>query len=261
MYQALPKWAAIFLANTIARLRQKKIRFSAQVPGSSQGLFSCAEGDLTHYFADLPRGLIFYSNGVQWRSEMLAGQYFLDQIETRQDQWMIDVGANYGDLGRFALSRSLKYLPIEPGIPESFSLMANFPDLEVIEEAVGAREEDVEFYVSSGLGDSSLIQPKVGDVSVRTLRTRTLDSIVETFIPEDQMDLIVKIEAEGAEPEVLQGAERTVSRAKYVAIEGGRERQGENTLSFCANFLSERGFIMLFVNPPSRPGVALFSRP
>ena len=63
---------------------------------------------------------------------------------------------------------------------------------------------------------------------------------------------LLKIEAEGAEPEVLKGSERVLHNIEFIAIDGGPER-GENeyqTLSDCVNFLLERNFIMIDIYFP-----------
>ena len=55
---------------------------------------------------------------------------------------------------------------------------------------------------------------------------------------------LVKLEAEGAEPEVLLGMEKTLSRIEFIAVDVGAERglSKENTLIDVLDILMPRGF-------------------
>ena len=53
---------------------------------------------------------------------------------------------------------------------------------------------------------------------------------------------LLKIEAEGFEPEVLAGASEAISRTEYIAIDAGPERGGENTVAQTLNLLSDAQF-------------------
>ena len=58
---------------------------------------------------------------------------------------------------------------------------------------------------------------------------------------------LLKIEAEGAEPEILMGIKNNLSKINYIAIDVSAER-GENnsfTITECVNFLSKNNFKFL----------------
>ena len=62
---------------------------------------------------------------------------------------------------------------------------------------------------------------------------------------------LVKVEAEGYEPEVLGGIDLDVVKVKYFAIDCGPERPPSNssTLVECINYLLERGYKLVNYNP------------
>jgi hypothetical protein len=68
-----------------------------------------------------------------------------------------------------------------------------------------------------------------------------LDSILNSEIK------LLKLEAEGAEPEVIIGCEGILSKIGYIAADLGPERGLErvNTLPFVVNFLLSRNFEIL----------------
>lgn len=60
------------------------------------------------------------------------------------------------------------------------------------------------------------------------VRTVHLDDFL-TNIGVSELDLL-KVEAEGFEPEVLQGAERILHKIRFVSVDCGPERMGIPTL-------------------------------
>lgn len=71
---------------------------------------------------------------------------------------------------------------------------------------------------------------------------------------------LLKLEAEGSEPEILMGAEEYISIIKYIAVDGGPERgvYKEETLSKVINFLLSHNFELLCTDLNSKMGRALF---
>ena len=58
---------------------------------------------------------------------------------------------------------------------------------------------------------------------------------------------LLKIEAEGAEPEVLRGAEKTIKNCNYISVDAGPERgmEQKTTVKEVSQFLLNRNFILL----------------
>ena len=64
---------------------------------------------------------------------------------------------------------------------------------------------------------------------------------------------MLKLEAEGWEPEILDGAKEFINICDYVAIDGGLERgeTAEATFPAINNFLMNNGFEMIDIQGPS----------
>jgi hypothetical protein len=110
--------------------------------------------------------------------------------------------------------------------------------------------------------DSSIIQPAADYSEIREIQMKRLDDVLldEPSFHELPIIHLLKVEAEGFEPEVLQGAQRTLERTKYVVVDGGPERstEAETTVEYAINFLLKRNFVILKLAIRGRPGVAIF---
>ena len=95
-----------------------------------------------------------------------------------------------------------------------------------------------DFYVKSNSTDSSLIEPAGGYTNKINVKTITLDQ----FCADNNVEKIklFKLEAEGSEPEILNGSRKAIKKIEYVALDGGAERgkNKETTIEYCTNFLS-----------------------
>jgi FkbM family methyltransferase len=140
----------------------------------------------------------------------------------RQGDVCYDIGAHRGFFsGVFALAGASRVIAFEP-FPDNCAqlqrLFANNPHLPLTFEqtAVGRDDGIVEFNVmpdsSMGKLASSSFQPDVESAAVLKVSVRSLDSLIsEGKYPAPQ---IIKIDVEGAEVDVLQGAKNTLLKNK-----------------------------------------------
>ena len=49
----------------------------------------------------------------------------------------------------------------------------------------------------------------------------------------------------GAEPEVLEGLDKNISKVNYITIDAGFERNGKSTISECIHYLLSRNFELI----------------
>lgn len=119
------------------------------------------------------------------------------------------------------------------------------------------RNGNGEFYLASQTGDSSFIKPKTGAECIN-VSVCTLDRLTQE-VGFDRCKLL-KLEAEGFEPEILEGAEKFLMICDYIAVDGGPERGEAHliTLPAIANILIKSGFELIDINGPSYR--ALFAR-
>ena len=69
-----------------------------------------------------------------------------------------------------------------------------------------------------------------------TVQVKTLDEVAASVFPEGTI-AVLKIEAEGFEPEVLLGGAKTLARTELVTVDAGEERSGHSTAPACVNLL------------------------
>ena len=199
--------------------------------------------DGRHHVPSLRR-LPFYVRGLEFRAKRLASDYLLRHISFAPGDVVIDCGANVGDLllSLDATGVPMRYIAFEPGQAEFDCLqrnVAHFPShvVELHQQALGERNGTATFYANSDAADGSILQTAdtSGKFEVEIVR---LDSL-----PIDRVKLL-KLEAEGYEPEILEGAEGLLDRIEYIAADVGFERgvAQESTLPAVTNFLLERGF-------------------
>ena len=111
-------------------------------------------------------------------------------------------------------------------------------NVKIFELAISNSNSIKDFYKATQTADSSLIEPPSYDEIIK-VKNVTLDSQIGMF-PKN-IDL-VKIEAEGFEPEIIEGAFETLKRTKYVVVDVGPERYGAKTETEVSNLLSVLGF-------------------
>ena len=104
----------------------------------------------------------------------------------------------------------------------------------------------INFYASPMDADSSLIKPLTKSHQIE-VQVKTLNEYIQRR--NINGSILLKMDAEGAEPEVLRGILHSVSKFKWMAIDVGPENQGKDTILEVTSILSELGFqIMHFEN-------------
>ena len=180
-----------------------------------------------------------YQAGVENRAESLGGCYFLDHVDFKDGDVFFDCGANVGDMKIWFELRNLEveYVGFEPSPIEFECLKQNVSPSVVHNVGLWNQEGELTFYVSSQGADSSLIEPQDYDEKI----------ITRTFRLEDYVDRPIKclkLEAEGAEPEILEGLGDALGMVEYISADLGFERgvNAESTLVPVTNFLHSNGF-------------------
>jgi FkbM family methyltransferase len=238
----------------ICFVRRSKVRISFD-PTSS--LFYVQAADSRKIYLSHINRALNYQRGIDSRLNQLYTSYCLDLLEEITTGVVIDCGANIGELG-LALGPDVEYVAFEPD-PKAFSALSlNLPEgAKAICSALSNQNGYGTFYLASESADSSLISPQdrppTGELIVKL---ETLDS----YAKEKGLESVhlLKLEAEGFEPEVLTGGVETLKRTKYVALDAGPERNGENTITACFNILYSGGFQLVGAN--HRQSRFLFAR-
>lgn len=189
----------------------------------------------------------YYKDGVSVRLDKLAAEYGMTSGFFETPKVVFDVGANVGEIGMLVERSGGDYWAFEPD-PVAFSaLRRNIKSENIFNFALSDSDGTVDFFLKSDSADSSLIQPKRFTQKV-SIVSRTLDSMIgEVKVPE-RIDLF-KVEAEGAEPEVIRGATELLKRVHRCSVDAGAERQGQTTAPEVLHLLLSQGFRLVMKHP------------
>ena len=192
-------------------------------------------------FVSHQRRLGYYAKGVAHRVSNLAHEYQVSQLVLKSADRVIDVGAHSGEFGLWVEQSGAHYLGIEPDPVAFGALQRNFPNSRLLNIALGEKTGYQEFYLATSTGDSSF----ASSTSKRELKVQveTLDSVASDNFPVGRITLL-KVEAEGFEPEVFAGGIETLKRTDFVTVDAGEERSGLSTAPECLNLLFSLGFTL-----------------
>ena len=175
------------------------------------------------YYSYLHRNM-FFVNGIERRFNDLTTQYLTENIDFKKGGLVIDCGANIGEFS-LALSKKnpkLKFICFEPEEKEFSVLKKNLKKINahLYNSALSNKDGVMKFYSNNESGDSSLFETK--NSAQKAIKGLKLSSIFK----EQNIDhcLLLKLEAEGAEPEIIEGAESILNLIQYISVDCGPER-------------------------------------
>jgi len=224
LINAVPLPAYCSAVNLLARLRGRSYRVR---PFGEDGIhvaedFGSSDPKQIHICR---RGRHWrYKRGVMHGVDVLARQYGLNSLDIQPGGVFVDCGANVGELGIWAHQRGLAYIAFEPETLEARCCDLNNFDghPETRRKALWHEATVLQFHSKPDTADSSVFEIDAA-APPRLVEAVRLDAAI------DPMDFgtgtrIFKLEAEGAEPEVLAGAKGILSHFDYVAADCGYER-------------------------------------
>ena len=194
----------------------------------------------------------YYVNGIDFRlRNLVENEYLVKNINLSENSVVFDIGANIGEFGVFLRKKYkniFEYHAFEPSKHDYDACCINNKDGKNFINNIGLWNKPgyMKLYNKNISGDSSLIEiddyEYVSDIAVDTIDNySTLHNIKNIKI--------LKIEAEGGEPEILEGAIKTLPKIEYITADLGYERgyKNEQTLTDFANILMPKGFEMIDV--------------
>lgn len=235
----LPLSAYCRMVNLRNALRGKKHRVR---PFDANQILVAEDGDTEIHLCRRPRHNR-YKRGVIAGTATLARDYHLDTIPLKAGDVLIDCGANIGELGVWAAQSGLSYIAFEPEETEARCCDLNNyrGEPETRRQALWNTATTLTFYSLPASADSSVFDSGGGAVE-RKVSAVPLDEAVD--LSDIEGTVVFKVEAEGAEPEVLQGAKASLARINWIAIDCGFERGPEKAHTFVEtnNYLLDHGF-------------------
>jgi len=210
----------------------------------------------TEIFVSQPLRVSRYFIGIVERLERILLEYCVNDIQITGGSIVIDVGSNVGEFV-MALERRypkrFRYIRFEPAEEESVASQKNLQGINqvLIRKPLWFETTTLDFFELNESGDSSLIQPSLDARPVKMLTT-TLDESLKHLLGE-RIELL-KLEAEGAEPEVLMGATQLLPFISWIAADLGPERglDKKETFEACDKILMDAGFKLWATNSSGR---------
>jgi FkbM family methyltransferase len=179
-----------------------------------------------------------YRNGIKELGNKLAESYGIQEIKLVTNNIVVDVGANVGDFAMYLMKfQKIEYFGFEPSPHEFELLKLNLPDcFSVQNKIVSDSNSRTKFYVSTSKADSSIYRPSIVDkeLLIDSVRLDCLFSYIT----------LLKIDAEGAEFEVIKGAENILNNIRYIAVDLGFEKgiKHESPCPEVINYLLDKNF-------------------
>jgi FkbM family methyltransferase len=164
-------------------------------------------------------------------SEALRTTTILNDLNIK---YAIDVGANTGQFAESLFDFNFKgtVISFEP-VSSCYKVLKKrskkYPRLIVPDRcAIGNIDQSIEINVTDDTVFSSILKIKDSHSSVHsksrivkkeTVKMYRLDSIIDKYIDKNETSILLKIDTQGFEKEVLEGAKETIERIKAIKIE------------------------------------------
>ena len=206
---------------------------------------ACTDGNWTvQDTSRVPRLL----SGLAGMKQSMFDAYRLSEVGIPRRGVVLDVGANIGEFSALFAGREVRVIAFEPDPFVRSILSANLctPNIEIREEALSNEDGPAELTMASVTADSSLLSGELGQPTVPVITVR-LDRLLENEGIE-RVELL-KMDAEGFEPEVLEGLGERIRDVARLVIDVGPERHGQSSSDAVTKILLGAGFE---VSHPSR---------
>ena len=246
----LPPHFVAAVLNLISSVSGRKIR----VTPNKDGGFTCRQGDIV---LTVPRRARLSSAfpDIQSTLAKYVETYNIHKIGLEEGDIVLDCGAHIGMVSVACQQEGATVYAFEPDPVEAAALRKNIGmESQVFEVALWHTSGHLDLQLDNDAGNSSLIHAEDSPKTI-TVETLTLDDWCGKHLPPTQRIKLLKLEAEGAEPEILTGASGVLDRIDYISADVGFERgpSQDSTLAPVVQYLHERGFTIL---EPSRKALS-----
>lgn len=163
-------------------------------------------------------------------------------LEGGKPDGIFDIGANIGEFTFAGHHRRLKNIysfEPDPVAFECLSYNVHGESAKLFNIALGEETGEGTFFSASEGADSSLIKPDVESREINMPIYRLEDFAATQGV---QGEILVKMDAEGAEPEVLRGFGKYAGAISWISIDVGPERHGQSTKLEVETLLHGYGF-------------------
>lgn len=170
----------------------------------------------------------------RWRPESEANVRVAQLIQSQDVSLVLDVGANRGQYGRALRCHGyhneiISFEPLDEAFSELAELAARDSRWEASQVAIGAVEGEVVLNVAANGGASSSILPMLSShleaapesryIGQRSVALRRLDDILSTSNQSSHDRIFLKIDVQGYEGQVLDGAKELLGSPGLVGMQ------------------------------------------
>ena len=232
------KLEPVLTKNTWARFMNSFSKQGVKFRFKNGDYFVTENGMIRHFMKSRGR---HYANGLEERTLDLIESYNINKIEFHEGDLIVDVGANMGDLIHYFPNQ--RYIGFEPSLEEFQALEKNKrSNCVTYQLCIGKENNTITFYVSSAGADSSIFKPLKVEKIIQ-VKQRRLDEIIVEPIK------LLKIDAEGAEFEVIQGSKYLMKSIEFIVIDLGFEKgvKMESTAPEVFTILNEFNFKLIAI--------------
>ena len=186
-----------------------------------------------------------FIKGFEHAGRRMWNRYKIDELlRDIEPRTIIDIGANIGEFSYYADKKCLRKAKIFAFDPDPITKQCFENNLVGIDTvfnlvALSNKSGEEDFYLKTDSADSSLHKPSGASVKIKT-KVVTLDSFFDNL--ELQQPVLLKMDAEGHEPEVLLGGIATLKYVNWISIDAGLERYGKSTSVEVTRILIKQGF-------------------
>lgn len=185
-----------------------------------------------------------YAQDRLW--EIYIGQFQIQPFECNDSTTILDIGAN---IGEFSLASHKRFAAtvyaFEPDPKAYRCLVSNIESskasggIRSLNLAAGKENGFQDFYLSTVEADSSLmpILSAANLIQVEVLK-------LQDFMEREKIERVslLKMDAEGYEPEVLMGLGKSITKIQTLTIDVSEERIGSSTFADVSKIVSRYGF-------------------
>lgn len=184
-----------------------------------------------------------YRKGWDARLDRLEREYGVNRhVTLTRDSIVLDVGANAGEFAHVCARYGARIHCFEPDPAVMACLRRNIEPLtnaEAHDAVIWKADDEIDFALAPERADSSVFAdgPRIRKKAVK----------IESFARAAALPHIdlMKCDAEGAEPEVLEGVGDAWRIVRAVALDTGAERRGARTHEACRAILERNGFFVI----------------